>query len=122
MPGKTSTKPKPASKKPTSKKPASKKGGSDIVQNVSGLAVPFAFLLAKQGLEAMKKKTPASPKKAAKKPSPARKGSMAGGSCSSCSTTTTPQTMSGGAKARSAELSAKLEKLRSNIDNFLSKY
>jgi len=58
------------------KKPTSKKGGDALSEQLTGLAVPFAFLLAKQGLEALKKdkkKKSATPKKSA------RRGTMLGG-------------------------------------------
>ncbi len=45
-------------KSTSNKKPsvAAKKGGDALSEQLTGLAVPFAFLLAKQGIEAMKKK------------------------------------------------------------------
>ena len=114
---------KPAAKKPAAPKKAAakeapkkkmvKKGGSaDLVGNLTGLAVPFAFLLAKQGLEAMKEKEKKSAPK--KTPTPARKASMAGGSCNNC----TGMTMSGG----SLNQAKKLAELKNNIDMFLAKF
>jgi hypothetical protein len=103
--------------------------GGNLMQNVTSLAVPFAFLLAKQGLEAIKNskskaenavatananansKTNSSTKTKTKPP----KAILAGGNCSSCPSTT----LAGG---RNQQLTAKLNRLRKDIDNFLDKY
>ncbi len=119
-------------KKRTTKKPAApKKGGDALSEQLTGLAVPFAFLLAKQGLEAMKSKPKSTTPK--KKISPRRRASLAGGDAEAA-----PSALSGGKKSKTggncstcnrasmiggaAHSLRNLEKLRKNIDNFLSKY
>jgi len=69
-------------KKPAAAKKSVKKGGDALSQNLTGLAVPFAFLLAKHGLEALKKKDskkPAGSEAAKKKTSKGKKRGMRGG-------------------------------------------
>lgn len=122
-------------KKSTSKKPASqkkvasvpkktapksksvpKKGGA-IMQDVKNLAVPFAILLAKEGLTKMFPKdskksanTSVSPSSASKPNSSRRRSTMSGGSCNmGCG-------MTGGAAAK------QLFQLQKDIDMFLEKY
>jgi len=127
-------------------KKKTKKGGDALSEQLTGLAVPFAFLLAKQGLEALKsnKKKSASPKKSA------RRATMAGGSDVSgadlLENVAAPANLQGGAKKKTKKPKHKkggeclscnnsvasqiggasslrnLEKLRKNIDNFLKKY
>lgn len=106
------------------KKSKSKKGGA-FVNDVKNLAVPFAILLAKEGLtkyfkdeKANDKKTSSSSKKSAsaksEKSSPnslSRRRTMTGGSCNlGCGA------MTGGAAAK------QLVALQQQIDNFLEKY
>ena len=100
---------KAAAKKPAGKKPAAKKGGA-LVDDVKNLAVPFAILLAKQGLEGMFKKKEKKPSAAVS----ARRRSAAGGSCSTCATVPTAQ--AGGAKVN------RYKQLSDEIDRFLAKY
>ena len=104
---------------------SSKKGG-DLMQNITGLAVPFAFLLAKQGLEALKeskkvekveksekKEKQGKPERQSKyTPRTSKKASMEGGACSSCTTS-----LAGG-----KQISANMTRLRREIDEFLAKY
>jgi hypothetical protein len=91
-----------------------KKGGS-FVADVNNLAVPFAILLAKEGLSKVfkkdTKKASVSPKTARKPSSLRRKSTLAGGSCNlGCGA------MTGGRAAR------ELFTLQKEIDNFLEKY
>lgn len=100
------------SKKPAAakgKKPASKKGGA-LVDDVKNLAVPFAILLAKQGLEGMFKKKE---KKSSSAAVSVRRRSAAGGSCSTCATV---PAQAGGAKVN------RYKQLSDEIDRFLAKY
>lgn len=89
-----------------------KKGGA-FVDDVKNLAVPFAILLAKEGLSKVFDKSSKSKKttlsaSSAKKPSSTRRRTMAGGSCNlGC--------QAGGA-------AQELVKLQNQIDNFLNKY
>lgn len=101
---------KKAVKKAAAKKaaPKSKKGGA-LVDDVKNLAVPFAILLAKQGLEGMFKKK----EKKASAAVSARRRSAAGGSCSTCATV--PAQAGGGKMNRYKQLS-------DEIDRFLAKY
>lgn len=118
-------------------KKTSKKSGGAFMDDVKSLAVPFAILLAKQGLENMmdKKKgataaatTSSTPKKATTaKPSSVRRRStaMSGGSgCSACSATASvPVGMSGGATANnSKKIKDSFSKIAADIDKFLAKY
>ena len=121
---------KSTSKKPTSQKkvasvpkktaPKSKsvpKKGGAIMQDVKNLAVPFAILLAKEGLTKMFPKdskkstnTSVSPSSASKPSSSRRRSTMSGGSCNmGCG-------MTGGAAAK------QLFQLQKDIDMFLEKY
>lgn len=91
-----------------------KKGGS-FVADVNNLAVPFAILLAKEGLSKVfkkdTKKASVSPNTARKPSSLRRKSTLAGGSCNlGCGA------MTGGRAAR------ELFTLQKEIDNFLEKY
>lgn len=129
---KSTTVPKPVAKKapvpapaaaskpvrPVSRKPVPKRGGA-IVDDVKTLAVPFAILLAKEGLNKMfkeKKSATAeslSPKAAATPSSTRRRSTLAGGSCNlGCGV----GGQMGGAAAR------ELFNLQKSIDNFLQKY
>lgn len=91
---------KKASKAPA--KRSSRKQGGALIDDVKNLAVPFAILLAKQGLQSMfdkKKTTPDVPLAAstASKPLSARRRSTAvGGSCGSQCAAAIPQTQNGG--------------------------
>ena len=105
---------KPAAK-PAAKKPAGKKGGS-LAHELKSLAVPFAILLAKQGLDGMFDSKKSDSKKAieAKSGSSKRKAAVGGG-CSSCAT---PPPMAGGSKSGKSRYA----QLAQEIDDFLSKY
>lgn len=100
------------------KQACSSKQGGDLVQHVTGLAVPFAFLLAKQGLDALRKSHGEKDDKTLKTKS-GKKATLSGGrtpkggACSSC------PSMRGG---RAQQVSQKLDRLRKDIDNFLAKY
>lgn len=115
---KTSSKP---SSKPSSKS-SSKKGGA-LMNDVQNLAVPFAILLAKEGLSKMFKNTEEKSSKTSKKTettsaksassskSMRRRSTMNGGSCNlGCGA------MTGGEAAK------QLFELQKQIDNFLEKY
>ena len=97
-----------------------KKGGS-FISDVQNLAVPFAILLAKEGLSKAFKKddkeskkivsSSMSPKTASRTSSTRRRTTMSGGSCNlACGA------MTGGRAAR------ELFQLQKEIDNFLEKY
>jgi hypothetical protein len=112
---------KPSSKSPS--KSSSKKGGA-LMNDVQNLAVPFAILLAKEGLSKMFKSTEEKPSKTSKKTgtttsaksassskSMRRRSTMNGGSCNlGCGA------MTGGEAAK------QLFELQKQIDNFLEKY
>jgi hypothetical protein len=95
MPGMTGgKKTKKVVKKPVGKKPAAKKTtkkGGALMDDVKNLAVPFAILLAKQGLQSMFDKKKAkkggevelSASSASKVSSQRRRSTIAGGSCGS---------------------------------------
>jgi hypothetical protein len=110
---------KPVAKKPASAKKSSSKKGGALVEDIKNLAVPFAILLAKQGLEGMmgkkkeEKKPPAMAAKASKTAS-VRRRVAEGGDCTSCTRTST-STGGSSMKSRYAQLSKE-------IDAFLSKY
>jgi hypothetical protein len=123
---KKTTEPKPVAKKapaPASKsartvsrKPVPKKGGA-IVDDVKTLAVPFAILLAKEGLNKLfkekKSASSLSPKAAATPSSTRRRSTLSGGSCNlGCGV----GGQMGGAATR------ELFNLQKSIDNFLQKY
>ena len=110
--------------------PRTKKNGGAMVDDLKMLAVPFALLLAKEGLDKSKsKKTPKSktktmsPKSAKSPSSPRRKTTLAGGSvtqsggCHSCNLPMGPS-MSGG----SSKTGGRMKKLTKDIDMFLKKY
>ena len=108
---------KAPAKKPvaaSAKKPASKKGGS-LAEDVKSLAVPFAILLAKEGLNSMFHN-----KKQEKKPAMAatvgsrRKAAVGGAPCGSCS----------GAKmgGKASSTKSRYAQLSKEIDNFLQRY
>jgi hypothetical protein len=97
------------------------------MEDLKSLAVPFAILLAKQGVENLyakkstkKAATPASAKKAAtKKPaSPRRRTTMTGGCGGSCGA----PVMSGGARDNAMAIKNNFSKIAADIDRFLSKY
>jgi hypothetical protein len=110
--------PAPASKstRTVSRKPVPKKGGA-IVDDVKTLAVPFAILLAKEGLNKLfkekKSASSLSPKAAATPSSTRRRSTLSGGSCNlGCGV----GGQMGGAATR------ELFNLQKSIDNFLQKY
>jgi hypothetical protein len=98
------------------KKQSAKKGGA-IVDDVKNLAVPFAILLAKEGLSKMfpkgakTTKSSLSPASASKSSSSRRRTTMSGGSCNLGCTAQT-----GGQAAK------QLFELQTEIDRFLEKY
>lgn len=98
------------------KKQSAKKGGA-IVDDVKNLAVPFAILLAKEGLAKMFKADAKKPSKslsassAAKPTSSRRRTTQSGGSCNLGCTAQT-----GGQAAK------QLFELQTEIDRFLEKY
>lgn len=103
---------KKASDSSSSKSKVSKKGGA-LMSDVQNLAVPFAILLAKEGLSKMFKddKKSVAPKTASKASSLRRRSTMAGGSCNlGCAAQT------GGQAAK------QLFQLQQEIDSFLEKY
>lgn len=98
------------------KKQSAKKGGA-VINDVKNLAVPFAILLAKEGLTKMfpkgdlKKPSKALSAPSASKPSSSRRRTMSGGSCNLGCTAQT-----GGQAAK------QLFALQNEIDRFLEKY
>jgi hypothetical protein len=97
------------------KKQSAKKGGA-IVDDVKNLAVPFAILLAKEGLSKMFPKGAKTTKSSlspasASKSSSSRRRTMSGGSCNLGCTAQT-----GGQAAK------QLFELQTEIDRFLEKY
>ncbi len=97
------------------KKQSAKRGGA-IVDDVKNLAVPFAILLAKEGLSKMFPKGTSSsktlsPASASKPLSSRRRATMSGGSCNLGCTAQT-----GGQAAK------QLFALQNEIDRFLEKY
>lgn len=128
----TKTSKSKTSKKSTGKavKPKqTRKSGGAFMDDVKSLAVPFAILLAKQGLDAMtSKETTAVKSKAssktptAKKPSSLRRRStaMSGGGCSAC-TANLPIT-GGSRNSNSRKIQDSFSKIAADIDKFLAKY
>ena len=102
-------------------KPAAKKKGGSLAEDIKSLAVPFAILLAKEGLDTMfnGKNKSAKASMSASKPASGRKktavGGQKGGACGSCSTNL--PTVGGGAREKSRYAS-----LANDIDMFLRKY
>lgn len=140
-------------KKPAGKKcgGSAKKQGGALMDDVKNLAVPFAILLAKQGLQSMfdsskasksvgasARATPASGKSVELEASSSRRRAAAvGGSCgSACAQAAMPAlTQSAGKKksqkprkggaeesASAATVKTRFEKLSKEIDEFLAKY
>lgn len=113
----------------SSKSTKSKKQGGALVDDIKNLAVPFAILLAKQGLSTMfeKKssstatKKPAASKKAtpaAAKPASAsrRKTATGGSACTSgCG-------MTGGSQKAKKAVQAQFDSIAKEIESFLHKY
>jgi len=103
--------------------------GGDMLSDIGNLSVPFAILLAKQGLESMfhnkekiKKKTKDIKEKIKGKLTKSKKGGNCG---STCSASISPLT--GGNKEetntlRSKQVKDRFIKLSNEIDNFLMKY
>lgn len=124
----------------------SMKGGT-VVDDIKNLAVPFAILLAKQGIQTFFQNKSgdvgiaASPKKsvqnannsitASARPSASKSAQQTGkgltvpkvpkrgGSCSACQASTS---MTGGSKQDASALKKNYESLAKKIDDFLSKY
>ena len=129
----SASKPKPKQKPKSKSTSTSKKAkGGAILDDVKNLAVPFAILLAKQGLQHMFDNTKNENKKSAlqkseskstssKSParqSPARKSVKVGGSCGSqCATAAQKK---GGSSSDAVKV--RFEKLSKEIDSFLQKY
>lgn len=139
-------KPKPAAKKTVSSSPAAparrvlpKRGaagtyvpsspckpkaratrGGSFFEDVRALSVPFSLILAKQGIESLKKKDGSSSKSkkpAAKKSSSSQRGGSCGTGCAG------GRTWGGSAQAAPATaVSTQMAALSKRIDNFLSKY
>lgn len=110
---------KPAAKKPAAKKPAAKaKKGGSLAEELKSLAVPFAILLAKQGLDGMFDSKKKGSKKAIEVSSSKRKAAVGGG-CSSCAQPVAPK--AGGSKSAGSSKS-RYAQLAKEIDDFLSKY
>ncbi len=105
---------KKATKKPAAKKGA-KKGGS-VLSDVQSLAVPFAILLAKQGLESLKEK------KTVKKAAVSARQKSAAGGCGSCASAV--PVARGGATPKAAAKSGGVgyAKLSKQIDDFLKNF
>lgn len=124
----------------TTSKRTTKKGGG-LVEDIQKLAVPFAILLAKQGVQAMFEKenvqqtngnvavaSPANAVKNAKnanaKKSPAKGGykkKQAGGSgCTACEML--PPMNGGSKRGGTNDIKKKYNELASRIENFLSNY
>lgn len=104
----------------------SKKQGGALVDDIKNLAVPFAILLAKQGLSTMfekksstdKTKKPAAKKATAEKPSSTsrRKSVTGGGACTSgCG-------MTGGSQKSKKNIQYQFNNIAQEIENFLQKY
>lgn len=130
----SASKPKKTSSTSSSKpKKTSKKSGGAIMDDIKSLAVPFAILLAKQGLQTMFEKDKptkvgvASDSPSSKKKSPKK---QTGGTCATCQ----QPAMSGGKKAenkktnklndqqRGESVKKSYASLAKRIDEFLSKY
>lgn len=128
---KTSRTSKQTSEKTVTKKAVPKKSnksGGAFMDDVKSLAVPFAILLAKQGLEAMTSNKDSPQSKAstktttAKKPSSLRRRSTAlsGGGCSACSANLP---VTGGSRSTNArKIQDSFSKIAEDIDKFLTKY
>jgi hypothetical protein len=97
-------------KKKCAKKGKGKAKGGALVEDIKSLAVPFAILLAKEGLEKMFKKNKPVAKKS--KSTATRKRAAVGGNCTSCAP---PVKGGGGGKSKFAKLS-------DEIDRFLKKH
>jgi hypothetical protein len=112
------------------KKTRAKKQGGALMNDIGNLAVPFAILLAKQGLEHMNKKKSTTPKtttaskktKSASAATPAsksrRKTVVGGGSCGSQCAASAPPT--GGSKSIK-DVQERFKKIANEIDSFLRK-
>lgn len=109
---KTAKKTTGKSTKPKSGKKSAK--GGALVEDIKSLAVPFAILLAKEGLEKMFKDKKKTTKTESVKKSTAttRRKAAVGGDCTSCGTP-----MRAGSKK-----TTKYAKLSEEIDNFLKNY
>lgn len=99
-----------------------KKGGA-LVDDIKSLAVPFAILLAKQGLEGMfsNKKSTSAKKSSESAALKNRKKTMVGGACGCAAA----QDQKGGKAKKGGSKTAKSAKsdtLAKSIDNFLRKY
>lgn len=109
----------PNKSRPSHKKKLNhKKHGGALSDDLKTLAVPFAILLAKQGLEERKKNIPnkSSTKNPSSTKSPTsfrRKTTMTGGNCGPCN---------GAGLVANTQTGGKMKKLSKAIDNFLKKY
>lgn len=114
---KVAKKPAVAAKK---KAPAKAKKGGSLADELKSLAVPFAILLAKQGLDGMFDSKKKGAKKAIEVSSSKRKtavGGKTGGACSACTAPVVAK--AGGAKGAPKSRYAQLTR---EIDDFLAKY
>ena len=112
--------------KKTRVRSSAKQQGGALMNDIGNLAVPFAILLAKQGLEHMNKKsaaktadtkakTTSASKTAAAKTAASRRKAAAGGSCGSqCAT------KSGGSSSIK-DVQERFKKIANEIDSFLRK-
>ena len=95
------------------KRISTKKRGGAITDDLKNLAVPFAILLAKQGLDHVKNNKTTS-KSMVSPSSIRRKSTLSGGNCSPCN--------GAGIKPPTQQMGGKMKKLSKAIDNFLKKY
>lgn len=105
---------KPAAAKKPAKPAKAKKGGS-LAAELKSLAVPFAILLAKQGLDGLLDSKKKGPAKKAIEVSTKRKTAVGGG-CSACAVAPSAPKAGGGSS------NSRYAKLAREIDNFLAKY
>lgn len=95
-----------------------KKKGGALVDDLKNLAVPFAILLAKQGVENMYAKKKSASKSTPKSATPKRRATLAGGACA------TGCGMTGGRRGGSnaEQVKQNFSKIAADIDKFLAKY
>lgn len=124
-------------KKPKSNAASKKKKGGALAEDLQNLAVPFAILLAKEGLENMFKEKKTKAKKAAPSAAPKkRRGSIAGGgntdvidvvntggSCgSSCALGDIATSKKKGGSKKSQDVKEQFNTIAREIQRFLDKY
>ena len=127
-------------KKSSSQQQQQKQGGN-LVSDIQNLAVPFAILLAKQGLEGVFKSKPEKPVKATKKPSSAKKAPAAeakpkttqrrktisggGASCTSaagCAGLKGGNASCGSKKGGNSSVGDQFNQIATEVQSFLKKY